>query len=189
MSVSACGDIKDKGSVYADEGTQAHDWAEKVLSGRILIDEVPEDFRPHVAFYVNHCESLLKPGFTRYVESKVPLFYSPQDNGTMDFAAVSDDVVRVRDYKHGAGVLVDAVDNPQLAIYALSLIRDLHGSMLYEFHPATLVDIGIVQPRHHADNPIRLWVISLADLEKFCEEIEYRAIQIREGRGPCGLLH
>ncbi len=180
-SVEACGETRSESSVYSDEGTEAHDWAEKVLSGKTQIDEVPEDFRPHIKFYVDHCQKLSQPGFDVYVESKVPLFYSPEDSGTMDFAVVSDDTVRVRDYKHGAGVLVEAQDNPQLAIYALSLIRDLQESGMYAFGPATLVDIGIVQPRHHADVPIRLWAISLADLEVFCKDIEYAAVQIREG--------
>lgn len=180
-SVQACGDTRDEGSAYANEGTEAHDWAEKVLSGKTIIDEVPENFRPHVKFYTDHCQKLMLPGFDVYIESKVPLFYSPSDSGTMDFAVVSDEVVRVRDLKYGAGVLVEAQDNPQLAIYALSLIRDLQESGLYSFGPATLVDIGIVQPRHHADVPIRLWAISLADLEEFCRQIEHAAIQIQEG--------
>lgn len=180
-SVAVCGDIKDEGSIYANEGTVAHDHAEAVLSGKKTIDEVPEDFRTHVKFYTDHCFKLVQPGFEKMVEAKVPLFYSPSDTGTMDFAVVSDEVIRVRDLKYGMGVLVEAKDNPQLAIYALSLIRDLQNTGLYDFGPATLVDIGIVQPRHHADDPIRLWAISLADLEEFCRPLEYVAVQIKEG--------
>ena len=180
-SIVACGDTKDEGSIYANEGTEAHNYAEAVLSSKLDIDAVPDDFRPHVKFYTDHCQKLIQPGFDAYIESKVPLFYDPESTGTMDFAVVSEDVVRVRDYKHGAGVLVEAQDNPQLAIYALSLIRDLQESGMYAFGPATLVDIGIVQPRHHADVPIRLWAVSLADLEEFCKGIEYAALQVREG--------
>jgi hypothetical protein len=124
-SVEACAGIKDSGSEYATEGTQAHDYAEAVLSGKLPIEKVPEDFRPHVKFYTDHCQKLIQPGMVAYVESKVPLFYSPEDTGTVDFAVASEDVVRIRDLKYGAGVLVDAQDNPQLAIYAISLIRDL----------------------------------------------------------------
>ena len=44
----------DKGSVYAEEGTKAHDYCEAVLTGKTSINEVPLDFRPHVQFYVDH---------------------------------------------------------------------------------------------------------------------------------------
>jgi len=180
-SVAVCGNTKDEGSVFANEGSTAHDYAEAVLSGKITIEEVPQDFRPHIRYYVDFCNSLIAPGAEVLVESKVPLFYSPNETGTTDFAVILEDQIDVVDLKYGAGVLVDAVNNPQLAIYGLSLVRDLQATGLYDFGPATTVNIRIVQPRHHADDPIRLWAISLADLEEFCRPLEYVAVQIKEG--------
>ena len=180
-SVAACGDIKSEGSTYSNEGTVAHDFSEAVLTGKIKIEDVPDDFRPHVKFYTDFCQSLVTPSAQVMVETQVPLFYDTDSTGTMDHAVVTEEQIDVTDLKYGAGVLVEAQDNPQLAIYALSLVRDLQESGMYAFGPATQINIRIVQPRHHADVPIRLWAISLADLEKFCESIEYAALQIREG--------
>lgn len=40
------------GFTKADRGTEFHDWARKVTSARINIDEVPDEFRPAVAAYI-----------------------------------------------------------------------------------------------------------------------------------------
>src|SRR5690606_11509192 len=81
------------------------------------------------------------------------------------------------------GVLVDAKNNTQLAIYALSAINDKIDDGLIDPGPDTLVDIGIVQPRHHEDDPIRTWQISLKDLRDFCLDISDTADMIRRGVG------
>jgi hypothetical protein len=174
---------EDTGSVYADEGTKAHDFAEAVLTGRMTLAEVPDDFRPHIRDYTDRCLALVPEGVKPYVEAKIPLFYAPQDTGTADFCIVTEDLVITRDLKYGAGVLVDAEDNEQLAIYNLSFIRDLQSDGIFDFHPATIVRMEIDQPRHHADTPVRSWELTLSELEMFCRDIEYSAIQIREKRG------
>ena len=81
----------------------------------------------------------------------------------LDSLDIRDGRVIVRDLKYGQGVLVEAENNAQLAIYALSFIRA--NEDIYDFPPDTIVDIGIVQPRHHADDPVRTWEVSLHDLE------------------------
>ncbi len=190
--------VKEGDTRYADEGTQAHEFCDAVLNGKMPLEEVPngkeidfpedhvyrgKDFRTHVTTYVEHCRELAGDDMMD-IELQVPLFYAPEDTGTMDFACVkSEDLLYVRDLKYGAGVFVDAVDNTQLAIYALSTVRMFQDDGLYSFHPGTIINIGIVQPRYHGDEPIRTWELTLSDLEVFCREIEYAAIQIREGRG------
>jgi hypothetical protein len=173
----------DTGSIYADEGTKAHDYAAEVLDGLTGIDDIPEDFRPHIGFYVDHCLALGGKGVEVFVESKVPLFYDPDSTGTADFAAISEGRIEIRDLKYGAGVLVEAEANEQLAIYALSFVENLISEGLHDFGDETTVCIGIVQPRHHGEDPVRLWELPLHELREFCRPIEYRAIQIREGRG------
>lgn len=182
-SISATEHIPKDNSVYASEGTEAHDWAEKVLVGTVKLKDVPSDFRPHIKSYVDHCLGLVPEGVTPYIEAKVPLFYDPKSTGTCDFAVVTEDRVWIRDYKHGAGVLVNAVNNEQLAIYALSFIVDLENDGLFDFDPSTIVDIGIVQPRHREGDEVRIWEVTLSDLRDFCRDIEYAAIQIQTGRG------
>lgn len=172
---------KDDSSEYSREGTAAHDHASEVLLGMKTIDDVPEDFRPYVGAYVDHCLALVPEGVAPQVETAVPLWYQEDQNGTVDFAIVTEERVTIRDYKHGAGVLVSAHHNPQLAIYAMSLIRMMQD--VYEFTPDTLVDIGIFQPRHREADSAEPWIITIKELEEFCREIEYAVIQVQTGRG------
>ena len=168
---------------YADEGTVAHDFAEAVLSGRTAIADVPEDFRTHVGFYVDRCRSEAEGAVFTLVESKVPLFYDPDSTGTVDFAAVFLDRIVIRDLKYGAGVMVDATHNEQLAIYALSLIRSLESDGLISYDHDTLVDIGIIQPRYRGEDPVRTWVVTLQELIDFMTPVYQAAQTIRSG-GP-----
>jgi len=185
----------DGSSVYSDEGTEAHDWAQKYLENTICYADLPVAFHP-VYRYVRHCMDLKieHPRAESFVEIEVPLFYEPDEvekerdgkkvmerpTGTVDFALVTEGLVIIRDLKYGAGVEVHAEDNTQLAIYALSFVRSLQEDGLYEFGPDTVVDLGIVQPRYRGDEPVKTWVIALRDLEMFCEHIE-DAVRIIHG--------
>jgi len=170
---------KDNSTVYSKEGTDCHDWATKVFNKEITIDKVPENFRQYVADYVDHCMALVPSGSSPMVEVQVPLYYQPTKTGTADFAVVTDSRVVIRDLKFGAGVLVLADSNEQLAIYAMSLIKMFED--IYDFSPDTVVDIGIFQPRHREAQNSQPWIISLKDLETFCEAIEYAFIQASTG--------
>jgi hypothetical protein len=189
--------IGDGSSEASREGTDAHDWATKVLMKQITEDAIPESFREPVMSYVNHCNGLVPDGeLTKladclseaelgfdppphavFVEEQIPLFYQPEQTGTADFIAITPERVFVRDYKHGAGVLVGTQENTQLAIYAYSVIRHLHAA--YAFDDDTIVDIAIVQPRHREAGEPTPWCITVGDLSVFCADIEYRAIQAR----------
>jgi RecB family exonuclease len=164
---------KDTGSIYADEGTAAHDHAADVLLKKKTLDEVPAEMREPIGEYVNHCLALVPDGVRYEVEVEVPLFYQPDSTGTCDFAVVTDDLVVIRDYKHGAGVLVTSEGNTQLAIYAYSLIK--HLSDIYDFTDDTVIDIKVVQPRHHMAEDDEPWVLPLSEFREFCAEIEAKA--------------
>lgn len=169
----------DETSEYADEGTRAHDWAELILLGKATIGEVPEakDMRKAVASYIEECHRLEGEGseMGMFVEEKVPLFYDLDSTGTMDFGVVSKERVRLRDYKHGAGMYVEAKENSQIAIYALSFMRFLEDEGYYKFEPDTIVEIGIWQPRHRQWDPAHLWIVTYHDLQAFGREIEKKA--------------
>lgn len=185
----------DGSSSYSNEGTEAHDLAEKYLKGEI--DEIPSDFRVPLMVYIDHCQTLEaeNPGAEVFVEHEAPLFYEPDEiekerdgvtvmqrpTGTVDFALVTDGKVVIRDLKYGQGVAVDAEQNSQLAIYALSIVRELQDDGLYDFSPDTIVDIGIVQPRYRGDEPVKTWVVSLADLEWFCKDVTLAVEKIHTG--------
>lgn len=172
---------KTESSKAAREGTRAHDFAAAILVGEKTIDDIPEEFRQPVGDYVSRCLALVPEGEKPMVEVSVSLFYDPSSSGTADFAIVTDDLVIVKDLKYGQGVLVSAVDNTQLAVYALSLMEEFAG--LYAFHPATRVILDIDQPRHHEAADAKSWEITYGDLQTFCRDIHYAAIQIQECRG------
>ena len=170
---------KDDSSEFSREGTEAHDWAADVLLNKITVADVPEDFRPHVKSYVEHCLGLVPTGVSYQVEVSVPLWYQTDQKGTCDFAIVTDDLVVVRDLKYGQGVLVTSEENPQLAIYAYSFIRALED--VYDFHPATLIDIAAFQPRHREAAEAKPWIVTLAELQQFCSDIEEAAAIANSG--------
>ena len=170
---------KEQDSPYAAEGTEAHDWAAKLLQGEIALLDVPSDFRLHVGEYVTHCLERVPDGVDPMVEVQVPLFYQPDAKGTCDFAVVTTDRVIIRDLKYGAGVLVKSFENTQLAIYGLSLIHHLQD--LYGFRPDTVIDIAVYQPRHHEGADQEPWVTTLADLEIFCNSIGRKAELAMQG--------
>src|SRR6187551_1226439 len=134
---------QDRGSVYAEEGSRAHDYAQKILEGSFSEADLPEEFAP-VLEYTSRCKALMNRWQgTHFIEAKVSLFYYPNQNGTVDFALLCDNILIIRDLKYGAGVAVHAEENEQLAVYAQSLVVEL--SMLFDLRDDLPVDIGIIQ--------------------------------------------
>ena len=197
---------KDTSTRDSDFGTAAHDWAAKVLLKQITIEEVPVEFRESIVEpYVNHCMAQVSgaillsvkecqedaelgidpPDHVFFVEEQLALWYQPEQPGTADFLGVmaTNGVVDRfvgRDLKAGAGVLVTNQDNTQLACYVYSAIKLLEG--VYSFGPETLIDLAVFQPRHREAHEQKPWILTLADLTKFCTwEIEHKAIAAREG--------
>lgn len=152
-------------SSYANEGTAAHELAERSLLGRkmpsefvgevIRVEEdefiVDEEMASHVRVYVNEILKTASPAFNPgvdgiiKVESRFTLDWigRPGMWGTCD-ASLADRgnrVLHVFDLKYGAGVPVYAKDNWQLMYYALGILG-LEGQK--DFDTVRLV---IVQPR------------------------------------------
>jgi Protein of unknown function (DUF2800) len=76
--------------------------------------------------------------------------------GTADHARLLDWVCRVKDFKHGKGVVVAAKENTQLMLYALGIYFKYR--WIYDFDKFVL---SICQPRvHHFDE----WEVSLGKL-------------------------
>ena len=179
---------EEKESVFAAEGTQAHDYAEaaliQILDEGMSRDEavanIPEDFREPLAVYIDECLDHVTSDGEHHIEAKVPLFYRPEDTGTCDFGHVDEeDGLKIIDLKYGAGVLVRAEGNEQLAIYAQSFVTDL--DYMYDFKDDTPVCIEIVQPRYRGEDPISVWELSVGELREFTVEIAKRAEAIQIG--------
>jgi hypothetical protein len=167
----------ERGSIYADEGTQAHDYAEQILLGKLKEKDLPKDFAP-VLDYTRLCQTLANRWEGQVlVETKVPLFYFPQDTGTVDHAIISPEMICVTDLKYGIGVPVEAEHNEQLAIYAYSLILN-HPTT---FPDSTPVEIRICQPRYSGGETEKLWQLTIGELRASISHVTAAADVILNG--------
>ncbi len=126
-----------------------------------------------------------EPGARLLIEQRVqfPSAYAPDDVwGTLDIGIWSTDGKRlwVADYKHGAGIVVDIVENRQLIQYAASLVLGSYGSVLPE-----VITLVIVQPRAFGSDPIREWTI---DLETLLDRAYRLEMEIKACLEPSPLL-
>lgn len=180
----------DTSSEFADEGTAAHELAASCLDtgnnaaayiGR-LIDvngnafEVDAEMATQVQKYVDLVRGL---GGELMVEQRLPIGHITGEEdagGTADAVVVLPDELDIRDLKYGRGVKVDAEDNEQLQIYALSALDEY--SYLGDFKQ---IRMGIVQPRldHVSESVIgikelrQFGVVVAAAAEKCRSAVEY----------------
>lgn len=168
-------------SPEADEGTRAH----ALLTARLnkaygSICDKPE-MDVIVADLVTYILGLMRPGDRLFVDQKVPLYYLPNQKGTLDVSIVGPDRIIILDLKYGAGVGVYAKKNKQLIIYAESQIRVLEQIEL--FSPTLPVHLIIYQPRDRNDpTVVREWVINRGELSLEAEEINLKAQDVLAGR-------
>jgi len=145
---------------FSAEGTTAHSLAEiKLLHhfGKIDTDEFNreyeiikqtqyynDDFEAHVDNYVLYVRSQVGDGDEPMFEQKTDFSdWVPEGFGTADVVILSKYKIRVIDLKFGAGIPVDAKDNPQLRLYALGAY-----SKFKELYPEIReVEYTIHQPR------------------------------------------
>lgn len=143
-------------SAYAEEGTKAHETAEKILSALIegrrkpafKNDEVKEIAR-NVQPYVDYVWGLYKDLQAQhgdaviFLETRVDFSdYVPEGFGTGDVIIISDTTLHIIDLKYGKGVPVSAKHNEQLRLYALGAVK-LYGD-IYDIEN---VVTHICQPR------------------------------------------
>ena len=186
---------RDTTSVYAMEGTAAHELAAKYL--RVGQDAVGSEFVPSngvpvtaemaeaVQVYLDHVRGIALAGTTpedsrfavevrfslKRLNPPVPMF-GTADCVWYDSAAKT---LYVFDYKHGQGVVVEAENNPQLAYYALG------AALEFDVKPDRIV-ATIVQPRaHHELGPIRTWSLGWDDLVQFKEDLMAAAHATQDG--------
>lgn len=169
----------------ADEGTQAHDWADKVLTGKCGIEELPDEFRLHLEGYIGLCNKIKTNALAKngrvFNEATVPLFYRPQDQGTLDFAAICDEWIQFVDLKYGKGIKVDAEDNDQLVIYCVSLIHHLEKEMQGDLPDDMKVVLAIYQPRHYSFNgDADVWFTTVRELKDIAIDIDEDYQKARE---------
>ena len=190
QEAKANGDIPKKTEdKFSTEGTVAHGWATKVLTDEIPLGEVPDEFREHLEGYINFCRGVeqlaidSQPGNCPIVvlnERTVPLFYRPQDRGTVDHAVICPAFIHVTDLKYGAGIKVDAEENDQAQVYAISLLDELEIMEGHEFSDETPVHVTIYQPRHYSfTGEPETWEVTVGFLREAAKHItrDYKAAQ------------
>jgi len=189
-SVRLCEQFPDETSFFAEEGTRAHslcEWKLVDLLGELHQQEKPltddeemerctDEYRDFIEEELNTARAKT-PDAKLFIEQQFDLSeYIPECFGTSDAVIVSDDTLEVIDFKYGKGVQVNALDNPQLKLYALGSYLIL-GS-IYDFSKVKTV---IFQPRlNHIDSEEML----LTDLLDWAENyVKPRGKLAYEGKG------
>ena len=177
-------------SSAAAEGTAAHALCEHKLKKALHMrskrpvsvynsDEMEEHSDAYVEFVMEQLE-LAKQSCTDpliLIEQRLDFScYVPQGFGTGDCIIIADKKLHIIDFKYGMGVLVDAVDNPQMKLYALGAL-EIYDS-LYDIEE---VSMTIFQPRREN---VSTWTIRVEDLKDWAEkELKPKAKKAYDGEG------
>lgn len=189
-----------KTSVYAEEGTLAHELSELYLSRDVLRIISEDEFNTRleeimgndlfndemldvVPIYTDYCTDQYNEAVTNdpaaiiEIEQKLDLTeYVPESFGTADCCILSEKILEVIDLKYGKGVPVYATWNNQLMLYGLGALRKY--SILYDVE---IVRLTIVQPRI---NNISSFEISVEELLNWAEtELKQKALLAFDGQG------
>lgn len=184
-SVQLCRDIPSTSSVYAEEGTRAHAVAETLLLDLpvdAVEEQLPADMLPAVQVYVDYVNSLRADGYDVYLEQRLDLaaFHPELEGcfGTADCVAYRADLkhLYVVDYKHGKGIAVPALGNPQLRYYALGAIAMIR-------MPVEAVTMVIVQPRASGE-PIRVDSVDRVALDVFAVDLRAAVKRTKQWDAP-----
>ena len=167
----------DGGSEFAAEGTEAHELCEYKLKSALGMpaeDPVPhlkrycEEMEDCASGYAVHVLSLVEEAKQTCRDPKVLIEqrvdfseWVPEGFGTADCIIVADGTLRIVDYKHGLGVLVESENNPQMKCYALGALGIFDA--LYDIDT---ISMTIYQPRREN---ISTWEISREELLLWAE--------------------
>ncbi len=182
-------------SVYAEEGTFAHEICEykirKYLHERVKrpqseefdTEEIEQITDVYAEFVISIIEQMRENGCEplAFVEECVDYSHiAPSGFGTADMLIIGKDadgrgLLHVCDFKTGKGVFVDADHNSQMMLYAIGALAAY--GFLYDIE---IVRMSIIQPR--LDN-ISTFECSRQELENWGESIKPTALLAFEGKG------
>lgn len=187
-------------SIYAEEGTLAHELSELYIRHDVLenisaaeFDAGLERIMAHSLFnpemmdvvpiYVDYIATETRAAksenslATTEIEQTLDLTeYVPESFGTADCVIINDNTMEVIDLKYGKGVPVYATYNKQLMLYGLGALRKY--DTLFDIEN---VKLTIVQPRI---NNISTWEISVNELTDWAvNELMPAAKLAFEGKG------
>lgn len=169
------GGMAEEASEYASAGTSAHDIAAICLTSNSqaedcvgFYDNYDADDATAVQVYLDGCRKVMDGALQVLVEERFHLpEVHPDFFGTTDCTIVGPLRAWVKDYKHGAGIAVDAKGNSQLRQYAVgALYRTEHWK-----NDDYLVGLYIYQPRaFHPDGPVRKEWTTIGELKRWLED-------------------
>lgn len=179
----------DKGSVFAAEGTLAHEVCEVVLRAALsrttydlsdlrAREGFTEEMEEHAEAYADYVLSqVVTDDALVEIEAKLDFSeYVLEGFGTGDCVIAQDGVLTIIDYKYGKGVKVRAEKNPQMMLYALGAVKAF--DFVYEFDTVHMV---IFQPRLES---ISEWSLSMGELEAWAEKtLAPKAKEAAKGEG------
>lgn len=154
-----------KTSVFAQEGTLAHEFGDLAL--RLMNLEITkkqyakevrrlkkhelysEEMDKYVQMYVDYVQEALTvarqsdPTAVLLIEQRLDFSHIvPKGFGTGDATIIADGTMEVIDLKYGKGIEVEAQGNPQLKLYGLGALNEFELS-----YDITRVKLTVVQPR------------------------------------------
>lgn len=177
-SVAAEDGIPEQRSIFADEGSAAHELAEQSLTkdmhpsnwlGEAFAEwpdfPVNQEMVDAIVLYRDFVNSL--PG-EKLIEQQVDFSdWVPEGFGTSDAIVINGTHMHVVDLKYGKGVPVSPEENSQAMLYALGAYAMTDG--LYDIRT---IDITIVQPRL---DHIQTWSTTVEELLKFGAMVQQKA--------------
>jgi hypothetical protein len=202
-SVAFCKPYPRTTTVYADEGTVAHEIADRVLKSKARIKSaekyegktlkhlkisvpsfdgdyvISREMVTHVQEYVDYVLSFETKTSKRFNEQRVDYsHYVPQGFGTCDASIIDDDTLHIFDLKFGKGVEVYAEQNTQAQLYAIGFLKLTDGLTFVNIDKITL---HICQPRRqHFDS----WTLTKKELLKFAQYASIRANETLKDDAP-----
>lgn len=183
----------DKGSPYAAAGTLAHAMAEwkarnyfleplgpRKYQARLRALRKSPDYDPamdgatdlYLDYLKEQAMSFPQPPFVALENQVDYSAWAPEGFGTADCLLIGYGRLQVCDYKNGAGVPVEAEENPQMMLYALGALhvyRPIYGDSLQD------IRLSIIQP--HAGG-VKEWSLTREELERWGEEVVRPAAQL-----------
>ena len=170
---------EDKGSDFAAEGTDAHSLCEHKLKAALGMET--QDPTENLTWYNAEMEDCAN-GYAAYVmellaaarettsdpvvlvEQRLDYSeYVKEGFGTGDCLIIADGTLNIIDYKHGRGVEVSAIENPQMKLYALGAL-----GLFDSIYDIDTVTMTIYQPRL---SNISVFTISSDELLEWAETV------------------
>lgn len=182
--------FKSETSVFAEEGTAAHELSEhklrkflKIKSRKPKSEFHCEEMEEYTDVYVNFAIELITKVRQScrdpivLIEQRLDFSnYVPKGFGTGDLVIVADKTLYIVDLKYGTGVAVSAEQNPQMMLYALGALNLFEA--LYDIEA---VNMTIVQPRLES---ISTYEIEVTELITWAEiELKPKAELAINGEG------